>query len=80
MSYRLVIEQIIEADTEYTACEYAKMLQDQDGFLMARILPPKTGMRGWAAQVFYSAGDVTFNDILPDGMNLRYASESILQH
>ncbi len=79
MTYTLVIEQVVEAATEDEAGEYAKAIQHQDGFIAARILPPKLGIRGWAAQVFYSAGDVTPGDILPDGLNLRYAPEHILQ-
>ena len=79
MTYTLVIEQVVEAATEDEAGEYAEVIQHQDGFIAARILPPKLGIRGWAAQVFYSAGNLTFSDILPDGMNLRYASDHIFQ-
>ena len=78
MTYTLVIEQVVEAATEDEASGYAKAIQHQDGFIAARILSPKLG-RGWAAQVFYSAGDVTPGDILPDGMNLRLAPDYILQ-
>jgi hypothetical protein len=70
------IQQIEEYRTETEAREALPALLRQDGVLGGRVLPPKSGARGWCVQLFWETAGLPsahaffgiLNPALPDGM------------